>query len=161
MKKVDLIEEKNLQNREIMEFVRKAKRIYDSFFDEKYKYDISEAVESLGVDEELIHQLIEDYITQVIKSVVQFEEMLFEMQSRKDAKQEIDYKPLRDLAHKNLGVARNLRIEDGVVIFNELMQKDDLEYLFSCVEVVRASVILLNPLYAFKTLKFLELEKSL
>jgi len=153
-------ERRKQKNSEVRELYAKADKLCASFFDEGYRYSDVEAVEELGLDEELIHQLIEDYISQIIKSIVVFEEMLYTLQSRVDAKQELDYTELRELAHKNLGVARNLRIKDAEVLLNDLMKKDDLEYLFLCIEVLRACTIKLNPEYAFNAIKLIEIKST-
>lgn len=160
MNEIEATQRREKRNKEVHSLVDKAKKVCSAFFDTNYKYETSEAVEELGLDEELIHQLVEDYIAQIIKSVLYFEEMLYELQSKKDAKQELNYTPFRDLAHKNLGVARNLRIKDAEIILTELMKKDDLEYLFLCIEVLRACAILLNPICAFNTIKLIEVKST-
>ena len=125
-----------------------------------YVYSNAQAVEELGLDEEEIAELVEDYISQIIRTVRQMEEMLYALQSQEDAKKELIYTPLRELAHKNLGVARNLRIEDAVTLLEDLMKKDDLEYLFLCIETLRACAIVLNPKHAFNTIKLIELKST-
>jgi hypothetical protein len=99
-------------------------------------------------------------VSQIIRDVIQFEEMLYKLQSKVDAKEDLDYIALRELAHKNLGVARNLRIKDAVVLLGEIMKKDDLEYLFRCIETLRACAIKLKPLYAYKTIKIIEVKNT-
>ena len=153
-------ERRKNKNFEVRTLYTKADKVCTSFFDEDYRYDDAEAVEELGLDEELIHQLIEDYITQILKSIIAFEELLYSLQSKVDAKQEIDYTELRELAHKNLGVVRNLRIKDAEYLLNDLMKKDDLEYLFLCIEVLRACAIRLNPEYAFDAIKLIEIKST-
>lgn len=148
------------KNKEVRELVSEAKKVCSSFFPDDYSYDDTEAVKELGLDGELIHQLVEDYVSQIIKSIAQFEKLIYNLQNKKDAKEELDYTELRKLAHKNLGVARNLRIKDGEELLHELMKKEDLVYLFICVEALRASVIRLKPICAFDTLKLLELKSS-
>lgn len=46
-------------------------------------------------------------------------------------------------------------------ILNELLKKDDLEYLSLCVEVLESCTIRLNPESAYKTLKLIDLKNSL
>ena len=84
------IERRNVKNNKIRELVQKAKKVCNSFFDECYVYDNAEAIEELGLDEELIDQLIEDYVSQIIYAVIEFEEMLYVLQSEKDATIKID-----------------------------------------------------------------------
>jgi hypothetical protein len=128
---------------------------------ENYEYTTDEAVEELGLDEDLVHQLVEDYVTQVIKSITQFEEYLSKLVESEDTNNILDYTPFRELAHKNLGVARNLRIRDAEKILYELMKKDDLEYLLICIEALRVCTIRLKPECAFHTLKLIEVKSSL
>jgi len=154
------VERRKSKNREIRDLVFKAKRVCNSFFDTEYTYSDEEAIDELGLDDELIHQLVEDYVIQVLKTISQFEELIYELQSNKDAKQELDYTELRELAHKNLGVARNLRIKDAEVLLHDLMKKDDLEYLFICLETLRACAIRLKPECAFKTIKLIEVKST-
>jgi hypothetical protein len=144
----------------IEKLLSEASLICFSFFNHEYRYDVQEAVDELGLDEELIHELVEDYVAQIIKSVVQFEEILYGLASNKDTKSELDYTELKELAHKNLGVARNLRIKDSELLLKELMKKDDLEYLLKCVAVLRATAIVLKPKYAYKTITLMDVKSS-
>jgi len=126
-----------------------------------YKYDPQLAVEELGLDEELIFQLLDDYISQILHSILEFESYLKELQKSQKSQTKLDYTPFRELAHKNLGVARNLRIKDGEVLLYELMTNDNLEYLISCLEALYASVIRLDAQHACKTLKLIEVKNSI
>ena len=157
--KIKLDRRKN-RNKDIRNLVRHAKTVCSKFFTQEYKYDDSEAMEELGLDDELIHELVEDYVVQIIKYITTFERLVYDLQKAKDAKKELDYTELRELAHKNLGVARNLRIKDGEIVLSDLMKKDDLEYLLFCVEALQASAICLKPGCAFNTLKLLEVKSS-
>ncbi|MFT7860231.1 MAG: hypothetical protein ABXS93_04765 [Sulfurimonas sp.] len=127
---------------------------------ENYKYDPAVAMEELGLDEELVEQLVEDYVEQIIKSVLQFEEYLTKLLDSQANKEALDYIPFRELAHKNLGVARNLRIEDAQVLLYELMKKDDLDYLVSCLEALKYCAIKLKPKRAYDTLRLIEVKNS-
>jgi len=123
-----------------------------------YKYNTKEAIEELGLDDELINQLVEDYVIQIIKATLQFDKYIQEL---KASKSELDFTEFRDLAHKNLGVARNLRIKDAEVLLNEMMLKDDLEYLEDCLQALKACSVILKPECAHKTLKLIEVKSSL
>ncbi|MDQ7043705.1 MAG: hypothetical protein Q9M40_08160 [Sulfurimonas sp.] len=160
MNKKRIIERRQSKNSKIRLLVEKAQKVCSSFFEDKYQYSNAQAVSELGLDEELIEQLLEDYVAQIIKAVTQFEEMLYLLQSQKDANKELVYTELRELAHKNLGVARNLRIEDAIVLLDDLMKKDDLEHLFLCIEALRACAILLKPEYAYNTIKLIEVKST-
>jgi len=126
-----------------------------------YCYDPKEAVEELGLDEELVHQLVADYVAQVIRSVVQFENYLKSLHSSQQNHTNMDYTPFRELAHKNLGVARNLRIKDAEKLLYELMKKDDLEYLVICLEALKVCAIKLNPECAYDTIKLIHIKNNL
>lgn len=126
-----------------------------------YKYEISIAVRELGLDKELVTQLVDDYVAQVIKAVVQFEDYLATLQDSQDNHHELDYTAFRDLAHKNLGVARNLRIKDAEILLYELMKKDDLDYLLACLEALKVCAIKLRPKCAYDTIKLIKVKSSL
>ena len=121
-----------------------------------YKYSTHEAVEELGLDEELVHQLLEDYVSQIIKSVTLFREYISNIEERID----LDYTPLRELAHKNLGVARNLRIKDAEKLLYELMKKDDLQHLRFCLMALELCAIKLKPVCAYDTLHLIKVKSS-
>jgi len=153
-------ERRKNRNQDIRKLVENAKKVCSKFFLHEYKYNDAEAVEELGLDDELIHQLVEDYVAQIIKSIASFERMVYELQNAKDARNELNYTELRELAHKNLGVARNLRIKDAEEVLFNLMKKDDLQYLFSCVEALQATAVCLKPECAFNTIQLLEVKSS-
>lgn len=125
-----------------------------------YSYKTQEAIEELGLDDELVHHLVEDYVIQIIKASLQFEKLLEELKLKKESLSEDDFRAFRDLAHKNLGVARNLRIKDAEILLYEMMLKEDLEYLESCVEALKACSIKLKPECAYKALKLIEVKSS-
>lgn len=125
-----------------------------------YDYTTKEAVEELGIDDELVHELIEDYVIQIIKSTMQFDIYLEALKELQVANKQLDYTSLRELAHKNLGVARNLRIKDAETLLRELMLKDDIEYLSACTEALKACAIKLKPVCAYNTLKLIEVKNS-
>ena len=123
-----------------------------------YTYTTAEAIDELGLDDELINQLVEDYVIQILKTSPLFAQYLQTLLEAKQNNKELDYKPLRELAHKNLGVARNLRIKDGEALLHELMTKDDLQYLQYCLSALKACAVRLKPLCAFNTLKLMEVK---
>jgi len=160
MNELRKVERRDSKKQEVRALVEKAKATCYSFFQNDYRYSDFEAIEELGLDDELIHQLVEDYVIQIITSVDQFKDLLNKLQSTQDEHEVLDFTELRELAHKNLGVARNLRIKDGEVILNDLMKKDDLAYLFVCLETLRACAIRLKPECAFKTIKLIEVKNT-
>ena len=126
-----------------------------------YTYSTSEAIDELGLDDELIHQLLEDYVSQILNTKSQFKKYINNLKELSQSNKELDYTPLRELAHKNLGVARNLRIKDGEILLNELMKKDDLTYLEYCLSALVACAIKLKPSCAYDTLKLIKIKKAL
>ncbi|PHQ91660.1 MAG: hypothetical protein COB42_03050 [Sulfurimonas sp.] len=125
-----------------------------------YKYTPDIAIEELGIDSSLIEQLVDDYINQIIKSCISFIEYLGELQDLKIYTNNLDYTILRELAHKNLGVAKNLRIIDLQKILEKIMTEDDLEYLTKCVECLCARGILLNPKQAYNTIRLIQVKDT-
>ncbi|WP_457749704.1 hypothetical protein [Sulfurimonas sp.] len=160
---------KSSNEQSIMQMLNDAKKICYTLVTGKlsnlniqnYTYDISIAVRELGLDKELVTQLVDDYVAQVIKAVVQFEDYLATLHISKDNHNDLDYTAFRELAHKNLGVARNLRIKDAEILLYELMKEDDLEYLFACLEALKVCAIILRPKCAYDTLKLIEVKSSL
>ena len=160
MNNVTKIERRDAKKREIRDMVSIAMQTCNSFFHNNYRYDDSEAIEELGLDEELIHQLLEDYVVQIIKSSITFEKLIDSLKSKKERQESLNYTELRDLAHKNLGVARNLRIKDSETLLTILMKEDNLVDLLKCVKVLRSSAIKLKPECAFNTIKLIEVKSS-
>ncbi len=124
-----------------------------------YRYTVDVAVNELGLDEELIYQLIDDYVTQIIKTKAQFTTYIQDLQDTPVTDE--NYKLLRELAHKNLGVAKNLRILDAQKLLSELLQKDDLNYLMLCLEVLEACAVRLSPECAYDTMKLIEIKNHI
>lgn len=126
-----------------------------------YVYSSDEAVEELGLDDELVHHLVEDYVAQILKSVYIFADLLLTLKIARKENKVLNYLPLRELAHKNLGVARNLRIKDAEKLLFELMKKDDLEYLEICIQALQACAIKLKPICAYNTVTTIKIKKTL
>jgi len=126
-----------------------------------YRYEVAEAIEELSLDEETIRQLIEDYIIQILKSKIAFYEYIHKLKKDELDSKSLDYTNIRNLAHKNLGVVRNLRIKDAQKLLEVIMHEDDLDYLRLCVKALEISAVKLNPLCAYETLKLIEVKKSL
>jgi len=126
-----------------------------------YHYVINKAVEELELDNYIIIQLLEDYIIQILKSKIVFLKYIEELEFAKLENKSLDYLKLRNLAHKNLGVARNLRIEDAQKLLTILMKEDDLEYLKICSKALEVSAVKINPLCAYETLSLIDVKNSL
>jgi len=165
IKKFELFQ-KSIETQDVTTLYNEASRIYTELISSdlvnlglsEYEYNPASAVEELGLDEELINELVEDYVSQIMRSFVQFESKLQKLHFSKNNQTSLDYTPFRELAHKNLGVARNLRIKDAEILLHELMTKDDLEYLLSCLEALEVSAIKLHPTRALNTLKLMKVK---
>ncbi|SFV70838.1 hypothetical protein MNB_SM-5-1280 [hydrothermal vent metagenome] len=160
---------KSLKEGDLQSIEEEASRIYTDLITHEladlhlaeYTYDPEQAIIELGLDEELINELVADYVSQIIRSLVQFELRLKKLQeSKKNHEFHLDYTPFRELAHKNLGVARNLRIKNAEILLYEMMRGEDLNRLMSCLEALEVSTIKLDVKVAYNTLKMIERESS-
>ena len=154
------IERRKLKNRAVRFLVQKAQKLCLDYFGEDYEYSPSEAIKELGVDLDLVDHLVEDYVIQIIKSDAQFREYLVVLKNAKLNNKDLDYTAFRNLAHKNLGVARNLRIKDSAKILEDLLRKDDLAYLEHSLEILKACTIKLNPVSAYDALYLIQIKSS-
>ncbi|MCF6339625.1 MAG: hypothetical protein L3J10_02580 [Sulfurimonas sp.] len=127
----------------------------------QYNYDINEAIDELCLDKDVINQLLEDYVIQILKSKITFYKYIQELKQAEYENIDIDYSKIKDLAHKNLGVAKNLRIKDAKILLEELMKEDDLDYLRICVKALEISAVKLNPLCAYETMNLIQVKNSL
>lgn len=158
---------KSLHTKEFDNYLKTAKEVSNRLLQDElkelgihgYVYSPGMAVEELGLDNGLVQDLIEDYVTQIIKNVPDFKNHIDRLKTARDVAN--SFQPLRDLAHKNLGVAKNLRILDAQKILNELMKKEDLEYLNKCVDALEACAIILNPKVAHKVYKLQQVKTNL
>jgi hypothetical protein len=155
------VERRKAKNTNIRLLVDEAKQKCKEFFKEEYKYCDEEAVEELGLDSELIDQLVEDYVIQIVKSSDTFEEYLAKLYSEQLSSKELDFTPLRELAHKNLGVARNLRIKDSQELLTTLMKSNDLKELEDSLDLLKQCVIKLKPISAYAALELLKIKNKL
>ncbi|MCK9454207.1 hypothetical protein [Sulfurimonas sp.] len=126
-----------------------------------YRYEIGEAVEELSLEEDIVYQLVEDYIIQILKSKIVFYEYIHELKKDELENRALDYTNIRNLAHKNLGVVRNLRIKDAEKLLKAIMYEEDLNYLRLYVKALEVTATKLNPLCAYETLKLIEVKNSL
>ena len=133
----------------------------DEEFSSSYVYDYSKPARELGLEEELIAQLIEDYIYQVFNSYDHFREILDNIFNSDEEHLDEHLIELKNLAHKNLGVARNLRIDDAQILLSELMNNHtDFVYLRKCVEALMGCSFKLNPAYAFGILRLKKIKDN-
>ncbi len=165
----EVIEKRRPENAELRKAINIILKEGDVFLDKylkdleisSYHYDISLAVEDLGIEEDIVYQLVEDYIIQILKSKLSFYNYIQELKQAQLDKKDLDFEPLRNLAHKNLGVARNLRIEDAQKLLTILLHDDDLDYMRICAKALEVTAIKLNPLCAYETLKLIRVKNSL
>ena len=155
------VERRKLKNIAVRSLVDKAIAVCSEFFKENYRYTNQEAIDELGLDDELIDQLVEDYVVQILTSISQFEEIIDVLQAQSLANEELNFTPLHELAHKNLGVARNLRIKDAEKLLFDLMKKEDLDHLKSYLKILESCAIKLKPNCAYNTLKLIEVKSNL
>jgi len=122
------------------------------------EYSTDLAVKELGLDKELIDSLVDDFVVQIIKYKPVFMMHIENLSKQASSGEMLNYQVLRDLAHKNLGVARNLRIVNAQKILKDIMVEEDFDYLYYCVEILEAYVITLRPKVAYKTLQDIKIK---
>jgi len=127
--------------------------LYLNFFDENYIYSPLEASQELDLEPKLIQQLVQEYVAQLLQANVTFSEYIKEFKLLQANNQEIDFTLFKNLAHKNLGVARNLRIKDCEDILYKMMTEEKLSYLSLLVNILESCAIKLSPDIAFKILR--------
>ncbi|WP_345991660.1 hypothetical protein [Sulfurimonas sp. HSL-1716] len=116
-----------------------------AFYNFDYIYDPSEAINELGLSEQLVYELVEDYVEQILRTYGEFKLYLSALWECRFLDQPLDYTPLRDLAHKNLGVAKNLRIEDGIALLKEIKNENDLDKISRYLNLLISRTIKLKP----------------
>ncbi|MDD3441725.1 MAG: hypothetical protein PHW89_00535 [Sulfurimonas denitrificans] len=126
-----------------------------------YKYEIKEAVEELSLEEDIILELIEDYIVEILKSKILFYKYIDELKKDSVDKKNLNYSKIRDLAHKNLGVVKNLRIKDAQKFLEKIVVEENLDYLRLYAKALEISATKLNPLCAYETLKLIAIKETL
>ena len=121
--------------------------------EEDHHYSMETAKEELGLEDELIETLLSDFVTQIITTLPQFRQIVKKMQNDFKKGLRVDFDAFRNLVHKNLGVARNLRIKNVQKILYSLMKEEDLGKIKRCMEYLEGCVILLKPEVAYKAYK--------
>ncbi len=156
----EIIDRRKLKNRAVRFLFQKAQKLCLDYFKYEYEYSPAEAIEELGVDIDLVDHLVEDFVVQVIKSDSTFREHLEILKEAKANNEVLEFSDFRNLAHKNLGVARNLRIKDASKVLEEMLKKDDLAYLEHSLEILKSCVIKLNPVSAYDALYLIQVKNS-
>jgi len=119
---------------------------------QNYYYKTDEAVAELDIESEIIDELIEDYVKQIMDAETQFINILNKLKHDQTLGNKLDFKELRELAHKNLGVARNLRIIDAQSFLTILMKEDNLEAIQQALSALVLSTVILKPEIAYNTM---------
>ncbi len=114
-----------------------------------YHYCIEQAVNDLDLDAELIEEFLDAYVMQILEVIPQFENYFDELRENDHSMIVFDYSHIRNLAHKNLGVARNLRIKDAEKLLSVMMKTENLEYLELCLDALETFAIRLRPNIAY------------
>lgn len=152
MNRSNLINAEDSKIKDVHSLLKQAKKICLNFFDEDYIYSPLEASRELDLESELIEQLVQEFVTQLLQANISFREYLIEFKKFKKNNQELDFTSFQNLVHKNLGVARNLRIKDCEDILRGMMTEDNLDYLDVLIEVLESCAIKLSPTTAFEVL---------
>lgn len=156
----EIIDRRKLKNKAVRFLFQKAQKMCLDYLKYEYEYSPAEAIEELGVDIELVDHLVEDFVVQIIKSDSMYREHLEVLKASKANNQELDFRDFRNLVHKNLGVARNLRIKDSSKVLEDMFKNDDLVYLEHLLEVLKACAITLNPVSAYDALYLIQIKSS-
>ncbi|WP_321778043.1 hypothetical protein [Sulfurimonas sp.] len=169
MDKTTTLERRQEQNANVRIFIDKSIKNTTLFLQnhfinlqiQNYNYNPNEAMQELGLDFDLVNQLAQDYVAQIITSKIIFLKYLEKLKANRDISRKLDFTQFRELAHKNLGVVKNLRIFDGQKLLDEMMIETDLDYLTLCVEALEFCAIRLRPKCAYETLRLIEIKSSL
>jgi hypothetical protein len=132
--------------------LKQAEKVSYDFFDVNYIYSPQEASQELDLESELVQQLVNEYVIQLLQANISFRAYLKELKQFKENNQVLNFTPFQNLAHKNLGVARNLRIKDCEDILYGMMGEDNLDYLSVLIDVLESCAIKLSPTTAFEAL---------
>ncbi len=110
-----------------------------------YVYDVHEAVQELGLDEELIEELLDEYVEQIFNTNVEFVDLMALMWEKDFLGISYSFEPFMNLVHKNLGVAKNLRIKDAVFILSTIQKLKDLDLITIYLDILISCTIKLRP----------------
>jgi len=151
-----LLELLHLKDNSYEEFLKKADKEHIQLleeglnFSQEYDYSIDIVKDELGLEEELINSLVEDYVEQILTTIPQLQKMISDIEKKKEHNQEVDFNDFRDLVHKNLGVARNLRIKDVEEVLSAIKTSEDTLFIQKALKYLATCMILLRPKVAYK-----------
>lgn len=123
-----------------------------------YQYVGSIAMEALGIEEELLNELLDDYVVQIIRAIIILTQQLHRLNNQRKLNQTLDFTELRELIHKNLGVARNLRIEDAEILLKIMIEEDNLELIMTYIIRLLTTVILLDAKTSYEVLALINIK---
>ena len=149
---INFIEKRKVKNTQIRVYVTEAKKTCTLYFNSEYVYSKEEALEALGLDIDFLDQLIEDFVVQILQSNKKFLKYLVKFKEDKKNNIALDFSQFQELVHKNLGVARNLRIKDVEEVLACLMSTKDVEEIHRLLHVLEACTIVLHPCKSYDTL---------
>ena len=147
-----LIDKAEFRNQGIRILLKKSRKVCYDFFNVDYIYSSMEASQQLGLESELILQLNKEFVAQIMNSHTIFKEYLILLKKSKLDSIELDFVPFRELTHRHLGVARNLRIKDSEDVLESMIVEEDLDYLERLLDVLKACAIKLEPTTAYNVL---------
>ncbi len=138
------------------EYIASAKDVCKKYkdaenLDENYLLEdfMEEAKEALGLDKELIDSLVDDFVTQILMNIPLFKEQIILIKKDLNRYGKVNLTPLQELAHKNLGVARNLHVKNIQAILQTIRTSEDIATIEEYLEYLEACAILLRPELAY------------
>lgn len=152
MNENNLISASRTKAKDSHSLLKQAEKLSFNFFHVNHRYSPLFAAQELGIESELVQQLVKEYAAQLLQANISFRQYLSDFKHFQENNQELDFTPLQNLAHKNLGVARNLRIKDCEDVLHGMMNEESLNYLSILVKVLESCAIKLDPIAAFNEL---------
>ena len=138
--------------------IKSSNELVSDMLDCNYKYDINAVTSELGLDEDMICELLDDYVNQILVTNNEFVDILSYMWEKQFLGESFSLEPCLNLVHKNLGVAKNLRIEDAVLILSEIKKQSDVETISLYLDALVSCAIKLRPKQAVKSAVNLDIE---
>lgn len=138
--------------------IKSANEGISDVLDCNYKYDIDKAVSELGLDADTVYELLDDYVKQILTTNKEFVDMLSYLWEKQFLGEKFTLEPFLNLVHKNLGVAKNLRIADAVLILSEIKKQKDVESISLYLDALVSCAIKLRPKQAVKSAVNIDIE---
>ncbi len=138
--------------------IRSANEMISDVLDCNYKYNVHEAMSELGLDEDTVYELLDDYVKQILVTNKEFIDIISYMWEKQFLGEEFSFQPCLNMVHKNLGVAKNLRIADAVLILSEIKKQKDVESISLYLDALVSCAIKLRPKQAVECAIDLDIE---